>query len=280
MLSIVAGCQTDAGGGASAQRGAQVSARKTYLIHLPGIAGDSVFDRWWMNALNEGGLGAQAELFDWTARDRWFAALHARQRNQREAQRLAERITQISRNEPSAQVIITAQSGGTGVLVWALERLPDDVRVRSALLVAPAISPCYDLSAALRHVDHRMYAFVSAGDFFILGAGTSVFGTMDGANAEAAGRFGFRAPRAAEQAQYAKLKNVDYDPAWLWYGNFGDHTGAMSLTFARYVLAPLLNAGLEGPASVSASSRADQRASVQNHPTTRAANSVRSSVGG
>ena len=217
-----------------------IGAGGTYLIHLPGIAGDSPFDRWWMNELRLGGAADRVELYDWTCNDPWLGALQAFARNHREAQKIADRIVERRGTDPHARILFTAESGGTGPLVWALEKLPDGVMVDEVVLVAPAISPGYDLSAALHHVRDKMYVFTSAGDWLMLGWGTSTFGTIDRKNCDAAGRYGFIKPKLADTAEYKKLVQLPYDSAWMRYFNFGSHTGAMSPSFARHFLAPML----------------------------------------
>jgi hypothetical protein len=237
LLLLVSGCESMPH---VAQGAAPLPARGTYLLHLPGIAGDSPFDRWWMNELRLGGATDRVELYDWTCHDPWIDALQAYARNHREAQKIADRILDHLGADPRAKILLTAESGGAGPAVWALEKLPAGAMVDELVLVAPAISPGYDLSVALRHVRGKAYAFTSAGDWFMLGWGTSTFGTIDGKKCQAAGRYGFVRPPAAEMAQYRKLVQLPYQSAWARWFNFGSHTGAMSPAFARYFLAPLL----------------------------------------
>ena len=237
-----------------------------YLVHLPGIAGDTPFDRWWMNALKDGGAADRVELYDWTCHDPWIHALQAYTRNHQQAQRVAELIVSKYRADPRAKLILTAESGGTGVAVWALERLPKNVEVQSLLLIAPALSPEYDLTEALRHVRGKAYAFISGGDWFMLGAGTRLYGTIDGKRTEAAGLVGFHRPPRADAGQYHKLVEMKYDPNWIIWGNFGSHSGGMSSAFARHVLAPLLirSEAREAPQGLQ-SERAAARLSADSH---------------
>lgn len=114
------------------------------------------------------------------------------------------------------------------------------MKVDQVVLVQPAISPGYDLSRALKHVKRNMYYTSSPGDWFVLGVGTRVFGTSDGQKSDAAGFVGFRPPPTADARQYRKLVEIKYDPAWIRWGDFGSHTGALSTSFAFHVLAPLL----------------------------------------
>jgi pimeloyl-ACP methyl ester carboxylesterase len=233
ILPLLAGCATP--------HPSQPLARgSTYLLHLPGVAGETPVDHWWLDALHQGGIADQLDVYDWTCDDRGLGALRAYDRNHREAQRIADQIDARLHADPVGHVILTAVSGGTGIAVWALERLPNDVAVDNVILVAPAFSPDYDLTRALRHVRGKMYAFTSAGDIVMLGAGTRIFGTIDRKKTAAAGLVGLHPPPQADAVQYAKLVEKRYTLAWLRFGNFGDHTGPMSVCFARDYLAPML----------------------------------------
>lgn len=214
----------------------------TYLLHLPGISGDTFFDRAWMTSLKEGGVADRVVLFDWTCRDPGIDALQAYARNRRQADQIAHLLSSQAESNPTGHLILTAESGGAALAVWALERLPRNVKVDQVVLVQPAISPGYDLSSALRHVKRNMYYTSSPGDWFVLGFGTRVFGTSDGKRTDAAGLVGFQAPGSADARQYRKLIELKYDPVWMQWGDFGGHTGGLSTGFAYHVLAPLLTA--------------------------------------
>ena len=108
------------------------------------------------------------------------------------------------------------------------------------LLLASALSPEYDLSAALRRVRGKMYAFNSADDTLVLGVGTRTFGTIDGVKCDAAGRCGFVLPPTADRAAYEKLVQVPYAAQWMDLDNLGDHVGPLRGPFARDVLAPVV----------------------------------------
>lgn len=226
------------------------------LIHLPGIGGHMRIDDQMTAGLKLGGVDAEILIYDWTNGNPGMPALGNYQGNQREAEKVAKMILEARRADPSRRIILTGHSAGTGIAVWALEKLPDDVQIDTLLMIAPALSPGYDLTAALRHVQGHAYAFTSLADQ-ILGWGTRSFGTVDRVKTDAAGRIGFTPPDSADPQQYAKLRQFPYDRAWTRFNNAGDHIGAMMRPFARSILAPLLLTGElpESPATRPASTR-------------------------
>jgi hypothetical protein len=216
---------------------------ETYHLHLPGIGGESIIHQWWCREIHAAGPTTRSDLYDWTGR-RWpITVLQSVARNKDASWRVAEQITKLRRAHPDARIVISSESGGAGPTVWALEDLPADVFVDSVVLIAPALSPDFDLSNALRHVRGKAYAFVSADDNFILAWGTRTYGTIDGKNVDAAGHVGFVKPEHADETQYAKLAQIHHQSAWSKYWNFGGHGGAMSPMFAKYVIAPLIARG-------------------------------------
>jgi pimeloyl-ACP methyl ester carboxylesterase len=205
----------------------------------------TMVDRAWTSALKDAGLVVTVEHFDWTSDEyRFLDALQAIDRNRRECLTLAERITFLARSEPHRRIILTAHSGGTGFVLFALERLPADVQVDTLVLMAPAISGNYDLSPALKHVRREAYVFTSRYDTVVLGTGTRLFGTMDGQKVDAAGLTGFTRPESADPKQYAKIVELGYQASWMRYSNFGDHVGSLAPSFALNIIGPLLNTGM------------------------------------
>jgi hypothetical protein len=215
-------------------------ATRPFLLHLPGVGGFLAVDRSLISGLVAGGLNADIQAYDWTGNLKGVPALHAYYRNHAEAARIAAVITARAKAYPDGRIILTSHSGGGAMAIWALEDLPPDVNVGEVLLLAPAVSPDYDLSAALKHVKDHLYVFSSMGDELILGLGCRICGTMDGKMTDAAGKVGFSQPQGADPVQYKKLVPRPYNRDWEWLGNFGDHIGPMARPFAAKVLAPLV----------------------------------------
>jgi pimeloyl-ACP methyl ester carboxylesterase len=227
-----------------------VAADKPFLLHLPGIGGHMRIDDNVTEGMRRGGLDAQVRIHDWTNGNPGLPALGGYDRNRAEAKTITAELLDIARADPQRRIIITSHSGGGAMAIWALEDLPEDVKIDTLVMLAPAISPDYDLSKALSHVKGKAYAFSSNLDA-IDGFGTKTFGTMDRIKTESAGYGGFVMPQTADAAQYAKLLNIPYDRAWLRYGNAGEHIGTMTPAFAAQVLAPLILTGqLHKPATL------------------------------
>lgn len=224
----------DAGPGSSGRH-------EAFLLHLPGIDGTRGVDHSLIAGLADAGLRAEVHIDDWTEQAPGLSALMAYDRNLKEAQAAADLINRRFEQDPASPIVVTAHSGGTAIAVWALERLRPGVMVRDVVLLAPALSPHYDLTAALRHVQNAMTVYSSPIDGLVLGIGTSLFGTMDRVNGESAGRYGFEVPASADFNVYQqKLRPAPYRREWAAYGDKGSHIGPMSRAFASHIVAPSL----------------------------------------
>src|SRR5205823_1991408 len=105
----------------------------------------------------------------------------------------------------------------------------------AAILLAPALSPDYDLTRALEAVRREMVVFWSPFDVFVLGLGTRVFGTIDRVRSVSAGLVGFR-------GEWPKLRQVRWRPSMASSGYLGGHVGPDSPAFLRRYVVPLLTA--------------------------------------
>ena len=185
------------------------------------------------------------QLFRWGhGMGRWHADLTDAVNRDTKAKLIAETIRQFKMAQPSDPVFIVAKSGGSGVVVKALELL-DEQTVERVILLAPALSPGYDLARALRAVGREMVVFWSPLDVLILGAGTRLFGTIDRVKTVSSGLVGFRIPPVDDSDEtttlgYAKLRQVRWRPVMSATGYFGGHLGPDSPLFLRKYVVPLL----------------------------------------
>lgn len=240
LLLVGSLCTQIAGLSAASDVSNAPTPEQCHILHLTGIGGKLFPDLAYAKGLKAAGLASPVEIDDWTGADRGLNALTNRERHNTEAARVAQRIRQLDKEPTSTLLVLSGHSGGAGIAVWALEKLPSGVMVDKLVLLAPALSPNYDLSAALKHVRGKAYVLHSEHDGMVLGLGTRTFGTVDGKKVEAAGRNGFVTPEGSDAKQYEKLVQVPYDESWTRLNNMGDHIGCMSAAFTQAVVAPLI----------------------------------------
>jgi pimeloyl-ACP methyl ester carboxylesterase len=215
---------------------------------LPGIEGQSLLNYDIARGLADGGVPFAIEVFDWTTGVILLFPYHLRssRRHATQAEKIARRIVNYQHKYPGRPVHLIGHSGGGALAVFALERLPDKVKIASAILLAPGISPKYNLSCALAHTERGIFNYHSRFDVFFLGIGTVVAGTIDGPHTVSAGMVGFRFPGdldAAERALYERqLHQIPFRAAMMADFNFGGHMGASNRAFVARHVAPLLEA--------------------------------------
>jgi pimeloyl-ACP methyl ester carboxylesterase len=217
-----------------------------YTLVLPGIESAHVGHANFVAGLKSGGVPSEIEVVDWTTGTPALMLVHLRaeSRNRRKAEEIAAKITQYQDEYPGRPVQLIGHSGGGGMALLTLEALPQERQIDSAILLAAAVSPAYDLAPALTRVERGIWNYSSLGDGALLGVGTTMFGTIDGQHRPAAGALGFRLAADAgpvERRLYAeKLFEKPYRPRMAINGNLSDHYGSLNMLFARNEIAPLL----------------------------------------
>lgn len=174
---------------------------------------------------------------------RWYKDLSDASHLDAQAALLAHEVEAFRSGHPGEPVYLVGKSGGTAVVVKALERLAEGT-VEAAVLLSSALSPEYDLTRALQAVRGEITAFWSPFDVFVLGAGTFLFGTIDRKHSVSAGLVRFRPPSAPDPAQaaaYAKLRQIRWRPAMAPTGYLGGHIGPDCPAFLREYVVPLLS---------------------------------------
>jgi len=226
------------------------------VLILPGIEGRSKYNADLLCGLADGGVPCAIEIFDWgtIVPLGGLVNLVAIERNREQARRIADRVVQYQRDYPNRPVHLVGHSGGGGLAVLALEALPPGHKVSSALLLAAAISPDYDLTRALHNTEAGIWNFYSSADVGYLKVGTGLFGTIDRRHTRAAGAVGFKMPtttRESVRSTYAKLHSVSYKPAMAQAGHRGGHAGWTGRRFASLWLAPVILAASDDRAGYS-----------------------------
>jgi hypothetical protein len=219
----------------------QRRARGLVLV-LSGIEGYGPFAHSLALGLGDAVDGA-VEVHEWTTRRLMSSLRHLVDlpRNRQQAALLAARIRQHQRDHPGAPVHLVGHSGGAAMAVMALEELArlEAPPVHTAVLLAAALAPAYDLTAALGQVE-RMVSFHSPLDVPHLVLGTLVFGTIDRRHAVGAGFGGFK---PCDHEAYQRLEQRRYRPSMLRSWHWGGHLGWTNRVFVAEHVAPLLQRG-------------------------------------
>lgn len=218
---------------------------KGVLLFLPGVSGYRGLEAGFVKGAAEsfvGVKGGRVVVYDWTAYDPGFGALLGYPRNVREARVVARKVEDWVKQ--GREVTIVAHSGGCGVAAWALEQLPEGVKVKNVVMMASALSPGYDLRKAISRVEGSIWAMSSDADP-VLGTATKLAGTIDRVRSDSAGLRGFVRPEGVKEEEYRKLRPLAYRADWEKYGHLGDHIGYLEAAFAKSVVMPLV-VGEEG----------------------------------
>ncbi len=215
------------------------------VIVLPGIEGRSVWNLSLANGLNDGGVDCGIEIHEWgtPVPGGFLINLTDQSRNLAEAARLRSRILRYQHTYPGRQVHLIGHSGGAGLAAMAVEQLPDASPVDSVTLLAPALSPGYDLRPALRRTRGKIYNCYSKYDAILLGAGTRLAGTIDRQYGDSAGKVGFMPPPDLSEEDirlYGRLLQQEWEPGLARLGNDGGHFGWTDRRFVRLWIAPVI----------------------------------------
>lgn len=221
VLLVLAGCQqpfTTHGGGLT--------------VFLDGAGhwgngGDDV-----KRGLHAAGYTGSFREFVWTTTyspllDQWNTGA-ARRR----ARQLARQLVRFRRRHPDEPINLIAHSAGTGVAVWAVEQLPEDMTVSNLILLGSSLSHDYDVSAVLRKMTGRLYVYYSPHDTVL--QKVRVIGTIDGRRGvDSIGLVGLTPPTG----QAERVVNVAWSRQWLRLGWAGAHTDCTNPQFARAAIA-------------------------------------------
>jgi pimeloyl-ACP methyl ester carboxylesterase len=208
--------------------------RGDVIFLVPGVGGATHQYQGLIDGLHDARIDRPVQIVRWGAPTFLFFLNFNNAGIHESAERaLADRVARWREAHPQARIDIIAHSAGCGVTLGALPRLPHE-RVDTVILLAPSVSPAYDLAPASSRIDGAIHAFVSVRDRTFLEWRTGTFGTYDNVKTAAAGNRGFAAlPAGTVQHRY--------NSAWRTLGHDGGHFGCLARRFARRVIAPLIS---------------------------------------
>jgi len=213
------------------------------VIIVPGLGGDGgdggVYAQI-VHGLRDAGSQDCLRIFNWGCSWALFPVTLSSSALHHDTERkLAEQITQWRNDHPGCRIVLIGHSAGAGVVVGALGRLDDCTVVGPVILLAPALSPDFDLRPALVHAT-VVHVFFSPEDTFWQGIGSFIFGGYDGIHRDGAGRKGFTLAQLTAE-QKAKVIQHPWQAQWKPLGEDGGHFDWMARPFVTEVLAPLID---------------------------------------
>lgn len=219
-----------------------------YTLVVVGVNGDNVLSAGLAPGLAEGGYPGAVEVVDWTTGFWPLFVYHLRagSRHRTAAELIRRKIARYRARYPGRQVNLVGYSAGAVVAVQAVEGLDPTQPVDRVVLLAGAISPLHDLTAALERVRVGLWSYQQPQDVVALWAGTLLAGTADGHHLMSAGAVGFwhrpGATEAERQLYREKLVQLPYQMQMVRSGNLGGHFQCTGRKFVAEWIAPLLSA--------------------------------------
>ena len=217
---------------------------KGLVIVLSGVEGRSPFNEAICDGLADGGVTWAIDLADWTtsAPMNFLVNLRDEPRNRLKAQEIADAIVRHHMAYPHSPVVLVGQSSGGGMAIWVAEALPPTEQVDGIITLAPSLSPGYSLDSALARCRRGIVNFYSERDWFLLGVGTTLSGTMDGMHTSSAGRVGFEPPPTGPSLTLyeRKLFQIPWQPSMAETGYSGMHLTSGARVFVTAYVAPLV----------------------------------------
>jgi hypothetical protein len=230
-------------GGDAAKPTPRPPAKRGLVFVVGGIGGIDAVGLAAHLALPLSGVPHEIRDFTWThGKGQYLKDLRDFPHLMEKADDLAAEILRVKKADPERPIYLVGKSGGTGLVLAAVEKLPPTTIERIVLLSA-AVSPTYDLRPALRATRSEIVSFYSVHDQLILGWGTRRFGTIDRFFGPSAGLVGFRLPESMspeDQALYHRLVQVPWKPGMIWEGHLGTHAGTSMPAFVGKEVSPWL----------------------------------------
>ncbi len=229
---------------------------KTY--YLDGAGGLGFGRRDVPEGLRRADYHGDCEVFDWSpTHNPILDQIDPLGINKWAAGSLAKRIRAYKQKFPDEHVNIIALSAGTGVAVWALERLRGHCKVNNVFLVGSSLAHNYDLDSALLSVEGKVYVYHSTRDLIL--PFVRVIGTVDRRlGAKIAGQVGLQ----LKESYHGRIINIGWEKKWARLGWLGGHTDCVGRPFVQYEIARKLmqeplRAPDEGADAPQAASRTD-----------------------
>lgn len=216
------------------------------VIVLPGIEGISPLNHSIVLGLTDACIPYAIRLYSWIASGLkpGLTNLWMKGRARMIAAHLADMVVDYQQQFPGRPIHLVGHSGGAALITHILEELPPGRTLQSCVMIAPALGPRFDLAPALRRIEGKLYNVRSYWDWYFLGVGTTLVGTLDRHHGISAGNIGFRYPKESEterhQLYHERFEQLHYQFRMLADWHWGGHMSSTNRVFVQRRIAPLL----------------------------------------
>jgi hypothetical protein len=186
------------------------------------------------SGLRRAGWKGQLRLFRWSGTAGALLVipdLIRRGRLLQKSERLAMAVSKCMRENPARRLHLVGYSTGCYISLEACRRLMHQKNLGQVVLLAPTVSPEYDL-ISLSGGPRSIHVYHSKADL-INGIGPLLFGSNDRRWGPASGTAGFRNPPTFVRQRAWRLRDVRL-------GYLGDHFTLLSQWFVAREVAPVL----------------------------------------
>ena len=220
-----------------------VEQQRPYVLLLPGILGEQIWDRRISLGIQQSGFPCDTEIYDWTNGPLMMVSNIGGDHG--ETLKLIRSIHRFRKDFPQRPLILIGHSGGCRMVVRVLEELGDQPLVDRAVLLSPGLESTYDLRQALRGTQSGIVTFYSNLDFPVSAPLTFAKGITQFRLDASAATFGFKTPRnlsPEDSENYSRmLIQRGYRAKMLTSGNAGGHFGWTVPRFDAGYIVPWLN---------------------------------------
>jgi pimeloyl-ACP methyl ester carboxylesterase len=214
--------------------------RSNIVMVVPGVGGDGAAYAQVVHSLEVQGSDDCLCVSDWgSSWPVFFISVSSMQWHRDAELRLAQQITQWRQKHPEGRIVLIAHSAGAGVALGAVARLEPGIVAGPIILLAPDLSPDFDLRPALGHAD-VIHVFYSSKDEFFQGIGPEIVGTYDRVHCDGAGLKGFTLANL-DASEKGRVIQHPYRDDWQKLGNDGGHYDWLAEPFVAGVIKPIID---------------------------------------
>ena len=219
---------------------AQYQSVRPYVLILPGILGEQMWDRRIRQGIIQSGIGCDVEIYDWTKGPLMMVSNIGG--DSREVTRLIKSIANFKKTYPNRPLYLIGHSGGCRMTVRVLEQLDHQPLVDRAILLSPGMESSYEMNLALDGTRRGIVTYYSPLDFPISAPLTFARGLTKMSLHAPAATFGFVSPSTQPNKSghvgQAPLIQLEYRADMLSTGNVGGHFGWTVPRFVAQYIVP------------------------------------------